>query len=61
MKITELQNEIANCNWAIKAFEADMKWLAPSELSQAPSLEWIKIQKNLCIRQLNEIRKGGAE
>jgi hypothetical protein len=57
---TELRNEIANLNWAIKAFEAGMKWLAPGELSEAPSAEWLKMQKNLCMRQLDQMRKQAA-
>jgi hypothetical protein len=57
---TELRNEIANLNWAIKAFESGMKWLAPDELSEAPSIEWLKMQKKLCARQLDQIRNQAA-
>ncbi len=57
---TELRNEIANLNWAIKAFESGMKWLAPDELSEAPSIEWLKMQKKLCVCQLDQIKNQAA-
>ena len=57
---TELRNEIANLNWAIKAFESGMKWLAPDGLSEAPSIKWLKMQKKLCAHQLNQIRNQAA-
>lgn len=55
-KINELRSEIANCNQAIKAFKLGVKWLAPDDLSQAPSVKWLEMQKRLCVLQINDLK-----
>ena len=52
----ELRNEIGDCNQAIKAFQLGLPHLAPGDLKEAPSVKWLKMQKNLCVRQLNKLR-----
>jgi hypothetical protein len=48
----ELLNEIADCTAAIKAFKAGFRHLAPSDLIDAPSIEWLEMQQRACRRQL---------
>lgn len=60
MTITELRNEISNCNEAIKAFKIGCPHLAPDGLSEAPSVKWLEMQKRLCVRQLTAIRNALA-
>ena len=59
-ELNELRNEIANCNQAIKAFALGMKWLAPDGLNEAPSIEWLKMQKNLCVRRITTLKGVAA-
>ena len=47
--------EIGSCNQAIKAFEAGMPWLAPEGLNEAPSVEWIRRQRKLCVARRQEL------
>lgn len=58
MTITELRNEISNCNQAIKAFKIGCRHLAPGGLDEAPSIKWLEMQKRLCVRKLAEIRNA---
>jgi stage V sporulation protein SpoVS len=56
-EMNELRNEIADCNQAIKAFSLGMKWLAPNGLSEAPSIEWLKMQKKYCVRRISSLKE----
>ena len=58
IEITELRNEISNCNQAIKAFRIGCPHLAPDGLSEAPSVKWLQMQKRLCVRKLTAIRNA---
>jgi hypothetical protein len=51
----ELLLEIANCAAAIKAFKIGCPWLAPSDLIDAPSIEWIEMHRKACQRQLKGV------
>jgi hypothetical protein len=48
----ELLNEIADCTAAIKAFKAGFPWLAPADLADAPSVEWLEMQQRACRKAL---------
>ena len=52
----ELRNEIGDVTLAIKAFQIGCPWLAPSGYDEAPSLEWLKMQKNAIARQIGKLR-----
>lgn len=62
MKTTKLQTlrtELFNTNDAIRAFSIGCPWLSPDGLAEAPSLAWLKMQKNTLVRQIAKL-KGAA-
>lgn len=59
-EINALRIEIGNCNLAIKAFQLGEKQLAPDGLNDAPSVEWLKMQKNVCVRRINKLKALAA-
>jgi len=60
-KQIELRNEIYNCTVAIKAFKMGMKHFAPDGLDEAPSIEWLRMQKRICINHLDKMREEAAK